>query len=63
MITATLEPIFAAVFAFVLLSERLSPFQIAGGLLVITAIVMLQVQKEHTGLSPAALREKSRGER
>jgi len=56
IITATLEPIAAAFMAFFLLGESLSPLQIAGGLSVITAIVLLQWEREHDELSPDAIR-------
>jgi drug/metabolite transporter (DMT)-like permease len=56
IITATLEPISAAFMAFFLLGESLSPLQIAGGLAVIAAVVILQVQIEHDELSPHAIR-------
>ena len=52
IITATLEPIAAAFMAFFLLGESLSPLQIAGGLSVIIAIVLLQWEREHDTLSP-----------
>jgi drug/metabolite transporter (DMT)-like permease len=56
IITATLEPIAAAFMAFFALHESLSPFQIAGGLSVIAAIVMLQWEIEHDPRSPEAIR-------
>jgi drug/metabolite transporter (DMT)-like permease len=56
IITATLEPIAAAIMAFVLLHESLSPLQITGGLSVIAAIVMLQWEREHDVLSPDVIR-------
>jgi drug/metabolite transporter (DMT)-like permease len=57
IITATLEPISAAFMAFFALGESLSALQIAGGLSVIIAIVMLQWEREHDTLSPEAIRE------
>jgi drug/metabolite transporter (DMT)-like permease len=56
IITATLEPIAAAFMAFFLLGESLSSFQIAGGLSVIIAIVLLQWEREHDSLSPNVIR-------
>jgi len=56
IITATLEPISAAFMAFFTLGESLSLLQVAGGLSVITAIVMLQREKEHDDLSPESIR-------
>src|SRR5208337_1629214 len=58
IITATLEPIAAAFMAFFLLGESLSPLQIAGGLSVIIAIVLLQWEREHDSLSPSVIRAK-----
>jgi drug/metabolite transporter (DMT)-like permease len=45
-IVATLEPISAGIFSFILLGEMLRPWQVFGGLLVITAIVIIQSRKE-----------------
>lgn len=56
IITATLEPILAAFLGFFLISETLLPLQIAGGVLVIGAIIMLQIQREQGELSPASIR-------
>jgi drug/metabolite transporter, DME family len=56
IITATLEPISAAFMAFFLLGESLTPLQITGGIAVIAAVVLLQVQMEHDELSPHAIR-------
>jgi drug/metabolite transporter (DMT)-like permease len=50
-ITATLEPIAAAVISYFLLAEALSPLQLLGGALVIASVVLLQVRHE---LGPAA---------
>jgi drug/metabolite transporter, DME family len=55
-ITATLEPIFAGVLAFILLGETLLLLQIVGGCMVILAIVLLQLQQEHDELAPALIR-------
>lgn len=55
-ITATLEPISAAFMAYFLLGEILEPLQILGGISVITAVVLLQWQKEHDTLSPEIIR-------
>jgi drug/metabolite transporter (DMT)-like permease len=56
IITATLEPIAAAFMAFFLLGEVLSGLQLAGGALVIAAIVLLQWEREHDARSPEAIR-------
>ena len=50
-ITATLEPIAAAVISYFLLGEALSPLQLLGGALVIGSVVLLQLRQE---LAPAA---------
>lgn len=46
IITATFEPIVAIVSAFFIVSEVLTPIQIAGAILVITAIAILQTKQE-----------------
>lgn len=50
-ITATLEPIAAAVISYFLLHEALAPLQLLGGVLVIASVVLLQLRQE---LAPAA---------
>jgi drug/metabolite transporter (DMT)-like permease len=57
-ITATLEPISAGFFAFVALGETMEMLQIAGGFMVIGAIVLLQIQQEQDMLAPAMIRGK-----
>ena len=44
-VVATLEPVLAAAFAWVIHGESLSPAQIAGGLLVVAAVVWVQLQR------------------
>jgi drug/metabolite transporter (DMT)-like permease len=44
-IVATLEPVLAAVFAWIIHGEALSPGQIMGGLLVVAAVVWVQLQR------------------
>jgi drug/metabolite transporter (DMT)-like permease len=56
MITATLEPISASFMAFFLLGEVLRPLQVAGGLLVVAAIVLLQLGREFDALAPDEVR-------
>jgi DME family drug/metabolite transporter len=51
-IAATLEPVLAAVFAWLLLDQSLSSMQIAGGLLVIGAVAMLQVSRHEPARAP-----------
>jgi drug/metabolite transporter (DMT)-like permease len=55
-ITATLEPISAGFIAYLFLGETLEPFQVLGGILVITAIVVLQSQSEKDELTPELIR-------
>lgn len=55
-IMSTLEPLTAAVIAFVWLGQSLSPWQIAGGLLVIVGIGLVQAERP---LSEEALAERS----
>ena len=44
-IVATLEPVLAALFAWLIHDESLSPAQIAGGLLVVAAVIWVQLQR------------------
>ncbi|MDX6697313.1 MAG: hypothetical protein QOE65_710 [Solirubrobacteraceae bacterium] len=44
-VVATLEPVLAALFAWVIHHETLSPPQIAGGLLVVAAVIWVQMQR------------------
>jgi len=44
-ITATLEPITAGVISFIFLNEIMEPLQIAGGVLVIASIIILQIKQ------------------
>lgn len=53
IITATLEPISAALISFLLLGEALETLQALGGALVIGAVVLLQLEKEHEQLGNA----------
>jgi drug/metabolite transporter (DMT)-like permease len=55
-ITATLEPISAGFIAYLFLGEILEPLQILGGVLVIAAIVLLQLQTEQDELAPELIR-------
>ncbi len=57
-ITATLEPISAGLIAFIVLGEAMELLQILGGLLVIVAIVLLQLQQEQDKMAPAEIRAK-----
>jgi drug/metabolite transporter (DMT)-like permease len=44
-VVATLEPVLAALFAWAIHGEGLSPVQIVGGLLVVAAVVWIQLQR------------------
>lgn len=55
-ITATLEPISAGFIAYLFLGETLELFQVLGGILVITAIVLLQLRSEKDELAPELIR-------
>ncbi|MBW1666542.1 MAG: EamA family transporter [Deltaproteobacteria bacterium] len=57
-ITATLEPISAGFIAFFVLGEALELLQLLGGVLVIGAIVLLQVQHEHDEMAPTLIRNR-----
>ncbi|MFH1117927.1 MAG: EamA family transporter [Pseudomonadota bacterium] len=59
-ITSTLEPISAGFIAFVFLGESLAPLQIFGAVLVIAAIVLLQVEREQSELTPELVRNSRR---
>jgi len=45
-ITATLQPIAAAVLAFLFLGEAMSPWQIVGVFLVVASVILLQIGRE-----------------
>jgi drug/metabolite transporter (DMT)-like permease len=55
-ITATLEPISAGLFAYLFIGESLQPLQMAGGAMVVAAIVVLQLKRERDELCPANIR-------
>ncbi|ABK17684.1 DMT family transporter [Syntrophobacter fumaroxidans] len=55
-VTATLEPIAAGFVSFFFLDERLQPLQIAGGVLVIVSILLLQMRKEYDDNTAALIR-------
>ena len=56
-IAAILEPVSAALIAFLVLGEILHPLQIMGGISAISAIVLLQLQREHDEMAPEFLRK------
>jgi len=55
-ITATLEPITAGALSFVFLNEQMDSLQIAGGVLVIASIILLQLKQEADEKAPALMR-------
>lgn len=59
-ITAILEPITAGVASFIFLGELMQPLQIAGGVLVIASIILLQIRREYDDKAPALIRARSR---
>jgi drug/metabolite transporter (DMT)-like permease len=58
-ITATLEPISAGFIAYFFLGETLELFQVLGGILVITAVVVLQLRSEKDELAPELIRARA----
>lgn len=57
-ITATLEPITAALAAYLFLGEIMEPLQLFGGVLVIGSIILLQLRQEQDENTPELLRAK-----
>lgn len=55
-ITATLEPITAGLLSFIFLDEIMSPPQIAGGIMVIAAVILLQSEQGFDENAPDAIR-------
>jgi len=55
-ITATLEPITAGVLSFVFLNEIMSPLQVAGGIMVIAAVIVLQYRQGFDEKAPDVIR-------
>ena len=58
-ITGTLEPITAAAISYFFLNEILEPWQIAGGIMVIASIILLQFRVESDDKSPSLIRAKN----
>ena len=56
-IVATLEPISAGILSFIILGEVLSPWQIFGGFLVITAIIIIQSRREIDPEAPVFMKK------
>jgi drug/metabolite transporter (DMT)-like permease len=55
-ITATLEPITAGLISYLFLGEMLERLQLAGGVLVIASIILLQLRREYDDKTPALIR-------
>jgi drug/metabolite transporter, DME family len=51
-IAATLEPVMGGMVAYLWLGQALTPVQIAGGALVIAAVVMLQTRRREIARAP-----------
>ncbi|MEJ5299385.1 MAG: EamA family transporter [Thermodesulforhabdaceae bacterium] len=58
-ITATLEPITAAVISWIFLGEKLGIAQIIGGILVISSVIILQLKKEEDRETPEIIRRQA----
>jgi len=56
-IVATLEPISAGSLSFILLGEALTPWQIFGGFLVITAIIIIQSRRDIDPEAPVFMKK------
>jgi drug/metabolite transporter (DMT)-like permease len=48
---ATSEPVMTAVEAYIFLDERMTIIQIAGGLIILSAVLVVQLEKEQSGYS------------
>jgi drug/metabolite transporter (DMT)-like permease len=59
-VTATLEPIAAAFIAFFFLGESLEGLQIAGGILAIISVILLQIRPEYDENTSAIIRENAK---
>ena len=59
-ITATLEPITAGIISYIFLNEIMEIPQIAGGVIVIASIILLQLNQEQDDKAPSIIRAKSR---
>ena len=55
-ITGMLEPIAAGFFSYIFLNEVMEPLQLAGAVLVIFAIILLQLKQEFDDKTPAMIR-------
>lgn len=61
-ITATLEPILAAVVSYLFLGEIMQPLQILGGVLVIGSVIILQLRQEYDDKAPSVIRARTQTE-
>ena len=59
-ITGTLEPITAAAISYFFLNEILEPLQMAGGIMVIASIILLQFKVEYDDKTPDLVRTQNR---
>jgi len=55
-ITATLEPITAGIISYIFLNEIMDILQIAGGVIVIASIILLQLNQEQDDKAPSVIR-------
>ena len=62
-ITATLEPITAGIVSWIFIGETMAPLQVAGGVLVIASIILLQLKQETDANTPALMRARAADER
>ena len=61
-VTATLEPILAALVSYLFLGESLDLLQMTGGVLVIGSVIFLQVGREYDENTPVLIRARARDE-
>jgi len=59
-ITATLEPITAGVLSFLFLNEIMSSLQLIGGIMIIAAVILLQIEQEFDEKAPDVIRKRRR---
>jgi drug/metabolite transporter (DMT)-like permease len=62
-ITATIEPITAGIISYIFLNEIMEIPQIAGGVIVIASIILLQLNQEQDDKAPGIIRAKSHTKR
>jgi drug/metabolite transporter (DMT)-like permease len=59
-ITATLEPITAGIISYLFLNEVMETAQIAGGIIIIASIIILQLHQEQDNKAPSTIRAQRR---